>query len=98
VNPKDKYAPRKTGVFNVFLKELSKDPDYKPQQWFYNTKTNALHSVLYPSKVLFEGMNNNLIVYTQLNKPNQKFYYDNVIHSMVNMKTKNSLEVSGGII
>lgn len=96
-NPKDKYAPRKTGVFNVFLAELNPDPNYKPQQWFYNTKTHGLHSVLYPSKVLFEGMNNNLIVYTQIQKPNQQFYYNNVIRSMINMNTKNTLEISGGV-
>lgn len=30
VNKEDKYAPRKTGVFNVALKMKSNEPDYKP--------------------------------------------------------------------
>jgi hypothetical protein len=30
VAQEDKYAPKKTGVFNVALKIKSNDPDYKP--------------------------------------------------------------------
>lgn len=95
VAKEDKYAPKKTGVFNVALKMKSEQSDYKPQQWFFDAETNGLHSVLYPSKTLFEGMNKNLIVYRQLKLKNQRFNYDEINKSWTNVVTKNGLKIVG---
>ena len=62
----------------------------------YNAATNGLHSVLYPTKVLFEGMNKNLIVYRQMKLKNQKFLYDEINKSWTNAVSKNGVEIVGG--
>ena len=48
------------------------------QHWFYNPKTKALHSEMMPTKVLLEGTNKNLIVFTYKDLATQKFEYDEV--------------------
>lgn len=55
----DKYAPRQTGAYNVDLRKgiEGNNEAKKPQQWFYDDTTFALHSALFPKKVLFEGYN-----------------------------------------
>lgn len=71
----DKYHPKKTGVYNVDLQPFmgnlpaknDKEHHKKAQQWMYNASALALESKLFPGKVMFEGANKNLIVYTQRN-------------------------------
>ena len=65
----DKYAPKKTGAYDVSLK-LGHDGDRKAQQWYFDDKTFALHSMYFPKKVLFEGYNKNLIMFAQRGLPN----------------------------
>lgn len=93
----DAYAPRKTGVYNVALAARSQadpeEPEQKAQQWFYNTKTQTLHSMLYPKKALFEGNNNNLIVFKNKGLKQQKFAYDKVNLDWSNKFTKKSVGI-----
>jgi len=68
VNQTDKYTPRVTGVYDIFLAEMrTKRSDNslnkKAQQWTYDETTRALTPKLYPSKAMFGGYNANLIVY-----------------------------------
>lgn len=93
----DAYAPRKTGVYNVALAKRSQadpeEPELKAQQWFYNTKTQTLHSMLYPKKALFEGSNKNLIVFHYKGLKQQKFAYDKVNLEWFNKFTKMSVGI-----
>lgn len=85
VQQQDKYHPKKTGVYNVFLQtdksKLSKDVDTKTgnhklaQQWKYDSSNKALYSLRYPEKALFEGANKNLIVYKFGKLKNQQFTF-----------------------
>ena len=102
----DKYAPRKTGVYDVDIQEMrtkksDKSKNKLAQQWLYDAKTRALTSRLYANKVMFEGFNKNLIIYKYNQKlKNQKFAYDVENHMWFNELTKRALlpanEVSPG--
>lgn len=64
----DKYAPKKTGVYNIALEKLNKDaPDgsneKRAQQWTYWAKGRALLTKAHPGRALFEGFNKNLIIF-----------------------------------
>lgn len=98
VDQKDKYAPRKTGAYNVDLHKgiAGSHEEKKAQQWFYDDKTFALHSGFFPKKVLFEGYNKNLIMFGQRNLPNQKFIFDEVNGSWQNKKSRNSISLAKG--
>lgn len=63
------------------------------QQWSWDAKTKALHSKLFPSKVLFEGSNKNLIVFTQKNLKNQQFLYSNKTNNWYNVFTQRGLMI-----
>jgi len=93
VDPLDKYRPRKTGVYNVFLAEVKnkKDPARALQLWYYNGKKKALLSRKYPSKGLFEGFNKNLIVFKYRGLKNQVWSHDLNSHQWFNEFSKNSL-------
>lgn len=63
-NPADQYAPRTTGVHNVYLsKWAGKETPNTKQQWMWNAEENSLKSVGLPGGALFEGFNKNMIVY-----------------------------------
>ena len=70
----DKYAPRKTGVYNISLKK--KIPGNKTQKWSWNEDKTSLSPLMYPSKALFEGANNNLIVFTNRGLKQQAMEFD----------------------
>lgn len=63
VDTKDKYSPRKTGVFNVFLQERSIGK--KQQLWNYHKIDSTIHSVSHGEHhtVLLMGNNNNMATY-----------------------------------
>lgn len=56
----DKYAPRKTGVYNVFDYEFN---NLKEQQWRYDKDKQVIYSNFYPNKVISEGANKNLFMF-----------------------------------
>lgn len=100
VTPKDKYAPRKTGVYNVFLNDLMadkplNDPTRTLQLWYYNAKRKALLSRKYPSKGLFEGFNKNLIVFKYRGLKNQVWNYDMTHHRWYNVYSRRSFVIEG---
>ena len=101
VDPVDKYAPRKTGVFNVHLHTMLSDkplndPERVLQLWYYNAKRKALLSRKYPSKGLFEGFNKNLIVFKYRGLKNQVWNYDMTHHLWYNVYSHNSLVIEEG--
>ena len=101
VDPVDKYAPRKTGVFNVHLHKMLSDkplndPERVLQLWYYNAKRKALLSRKYPSKGLFEGFNKNLIVFKYRGLKNQVWNYDMTHHLWYNVYSKDSLVIEEG--
>lgn len=60
IDHKDKYAPKKTGIYNVrfhpFEGDLDEDDEeshVKAQQWSYDQKEHKLITKAYPGKVLF---------------------------------------------
>ena len=57
----DKYAPKKTGVYNIGLQKKVKGK--KTQMWSWNEDKATLSPMVYPKKALFEGANKNLIVF-----------------------------------
>merc|ERR1719352_538484 len=101
VDPVDKYAPRKTGVFNVHLAALMgdkplNDPERVLQLWYYNAKRKALLSRKYPSKGLFEGFNRNLIVFKYRGLKNQVWSYDITHKLWFNVYSHHSLAIEAG--
>ena len=76
-DPADQYAPRTTGVHNVYLSKWSgkENPNTK-QQWLWNAEENSLKSVGLPGGALFEGFNKNMIVYNWRGLHNQRFHYN----------------------
>ena len=101
---KDKYAPKKTGVFNVNMQKsaahLTKEEDEKTgnhklaQQWSYDADKKALYSNMYPEKALFEGANKNLIIYNFKGLKNQQFVFDTGRKIWMNAVTNNTIELS----
>jgi len=76
-DPADQYAPRKTGVHNVFLsKWAGKEHPNDKQQWIWNSEESSLKSVGLPGGALFEGFNKNMIVYNWKGLHNQRFHYN----------------------
>lgn len=57
----------------------------------YNATTLALESKLYPGKVMFEGANKNLIVYTQRNLKIQRFAFSGKYNAWYNAFTLRSM-------
>jgi len=76
-DPADQYAPRTTGVHNVYLSKWKgkEHPDLK-QQWLWNSEESSLKSVGLPGGALFEGFNKNMIVYNWKGLHNQRFHYN----------------------
>lgn len=62
VSSEDKYAPKKTGVYNIGLKKKAKGN--KAQMWSWDDNKGTLSPLVYPNKALLEGSNKNMIVYT----------------------------------
>jgi hypothetical protein len=76
-DPADQYAPRSTGVHNVYLSKFAgKSSPNKLQQWVWNGKQSSIKSVGLPEGALFEGFNKNMIVYNWKGLHNQRFKYD----------------------
>jgi hypothetical protein len=74
---KDKYAPKKTGVYNIEMQPLDNTGLKSEQKFFYKEKEHALHNMKFPDKVVFEGFNKNLMLFNY--KPtskNEKFSFD----------------------
>lgn len=71
------------------------DTDHRKaaQQWYFNATTAALHSKLFPSKVMFEGANKNLIVYRDLHMKNELFGFSNGTEDWFNEATKRGIMV-----
>lgn len=94
VATKDKYAPKKTGVYNVFLNTL--DSSKTTQQWHYVAGKNALLSQKYPGKALFEGFHRNLIVYKYKSVRNQHWLYDKGAKAFFNEFTRRRMMLEKG--
>jgi len=98
VNSKDKYAPRKTGVYNIALRKWAKeapdgDANKLAQQWKYDRKQRAFFSVAHPAGAIFEGFNKNLIVYKYRSMKNQKFLFDLRSKTFYNAFTHRALQL-----
>lgn len=93
-NTVDKYAPRKTGVYNVALRKWNKGN--KAQMWTWEDN-ERLTPMLYKGKALLEGSNKNLIIYKFRKMKQQRFAYDEVNHVFAETFTKNVLNVKGNI-
>lgn len=87
---KDKYAPKKTGLYNFFLHPLGNTEEEEAegdedghhanhevyQQWHYDTATHKLSIKAFSNKVMFQGNNRNLVLYADKNMKNQFFSFD----------------------
>lgn len=91
---KDMYAPKRTGVFNVSMKKRvtgAASAATAAQHWFFNARTQGIHSKLMPTKVLLEGGNKNVILYTFRRLGAQKFAYDEINQVWKNKASGNAL-------
>lgn len=77
IDHKDKYFPKKTGIYNVRfhpfegdMKEEDEDNHVKAQQWKFDPVNHKLITKAYPDKVLFQGNNRNLVVYNNMHMKN----------------------------
>jgi len=76
-DPTDQYAPRTTGVHNVYLSAFAgKEKPNLMQQWIWNAEEQSLRSIGLPAGALFEGFNQNMIVYNWRGLHNQRFKYN----------------------
>lgn len=95
-DPMDQYAPRTTGVHNVYLsKWAGKEHPNLKQQWKWNSDETSMKSVGLPGGALFEGFNKNMIVYTWRGLANQRFHYNISNHKFTNRFTGNAMDVFG---
>ena len=93
-DPADQYAPRSTGVHNVYLDKFSgKTKPNKMQQWIWNAEEQSLKSVGIPAGALFEGFNQNMIVYNWRGLHNQRFRYNIATKKMTNAFTGNAMDI-----
>lgn len=76
VSSVDKYAPRKTGVYDIGLRKKAKGN--KAQMWTWNDENGTLNPAAYQSKALLEGSNYNLVVYKNRGMKQQKFVFDSI--------------------
>lgn len=71
----DKYAPKKTGVFDIVAEPLIRT--WNAQKWKYDGEKQAFTNYFYhPAAVVSEGKNGNLFLYNNLNLNIQKFIFD----------------------
>jgi hypothetical protein len=95
-DPADQYAPRTTGVHNVYLSKFAgKETPNLNQQWVWNSDEQSLKSVGLKGGALFEGFNKNMIVYTWRGLHNQRFHYNIGTKKMTNRFTGNAMDVFG---
>ena len=90
----DQYAPRKTGVYNVVLREWGgMSCTEANQQWTYHAENQSLQSRGGIGGVLFEGFNKNLITFKFLKMKNQMFKYDHEKKRWWNTATGNAVDI-----
>jgi len=89
VSKQDKYAPKTTGVYNVYGEKAT--ADNLAQQWHYDVSEGLIMSNFYKNKVLSEGANANLFMYKNRNIKNQKFSVDFGTGRVYNRFTENSV-------
>jgi len=76
VSSEDKYAPKKTGVYDIGLRKKAKGN--KAQMWSWDVEKATLSPLMYPGKALLEGGNGNLIVYKNRGMEQQQFEFDQI--------------------
>lgn len=76
VSSEDKYAPKKTGVYNIGLRNKAKGN--RAQMWSWEDENGSLSPLLYPGKALLEGENKNMVVFANKGMKGQKFNFDNI--------------------
>ena len=87
VEKTDKYAPLKTGVYNIFLNEKA---ETDTQTWWYDADSMTIRNKFHAGKgVILEGFNKNLVLYTYKNLATQRFFYNPSIKHMVCDNTLN---------
>ena len=98
VDTKDKYAPRKTGVYNVFLQE--REVGKKTQLWTYHKNDKTIHSVSHKSDdtVLLMGNNHNMATYKNKQLDSQHFDYNPNNKHLISGKTKWAVEIDQGAL
>ena len=89
VSKVDKYAPKKTGVYNVAL--MTKDPAEVAQQWKYDRKSKAFFSRQHEKSAIFEGYNKNVFAFKYSAMKNQQFLYDEGSSTLFNFFTENAI-------
>ena len=95
VSHQEKYYPKVWGIYNIFSAPFEGREHPNPYQQFeYDAKDQSVKSLSHPEAVLFEGFNQNLIVYKQKNMNNQRFKYDSVKKRWYNSFTGRNLDIS----
>lgn len=99
VDEADKYAPRTTGVHNVYLSKWAgrETPNLK-QQWIWNLENQSFCSVGVAGLCMFEGFNKNVISYKWVGVPNQRWGYNLGTKRIANAFTGFAVEYYGETI
>lgn len=67
----DKYAPRKTGLFDIDVETWSgKGSDNKMQMWKWDERDHSLANMGHAdtNAIVFEGFNKNIVLYRNLGR------------------------------
>ena len=93
----DKYAPRVTGVNNVFL-EAKSDDKYEAQTWWYDDIDHTIHNVEVKNDVLLEGSNMNYATYKEIPFRGQRFNYNMLNKHLYNTFSRRAMGVNAAVI
>jgi len=78
---------------NIPAKE-DKENHKLAQQWYYDIKTEAVYSKLFPKKTLFEGANKNVIVFEYKGLKAEHFGYSSVKNALFNTVTQDGIMIA----
>jgi len=94
MSEKDKYYPRDTGVYNVYLEADDTENVNKNQLWWYDDIDLTICSVANPKECLLEGGNFNFAAYKNKLLNAQRFSYNKNDKHLNNDYTKRAMGVT----
>lgn len=63
------------------------------QQFVYNTEDHTIRSLLHPETAVFEGVNMNIVMYKNIDMPNQHWEFNSIHKEWKNMNSGDFIKV-----
>ena len=99
VAARDKYYPKNYGLYDIKLGQFGgREANKLAQQFVFDDEEHTVKSLLHPEAVLFEGYNSNMVVYKNLNMPNQRFKYDDIKQLWTNSFTGRAIHTDDYLV